>query len=180
MSTATARSWLACPACNFSIQWSPDGRLLIISGALLLRREADGSLVTHADLVCRVQDAMTSVVDGRGNIYVNGPGFSLMSGEPPKPGFVALVSPTTLGMAMTPDNSTLILGEPYAQKLTAFDIATARTLSGGRVWAEAKGDHPDDSCLDVEGADPGCFACMPVRTAAPSSCWQPSGAVPPP
>jgi sugar lactone lactonase YvrE len=36
----------------FSIDWLPDGRLLVVSGpeGLLLRREPDGSLVTHADL----------------------------------------------------------------------------------------------------------------------------------
>src|SRR3989441_3282345 len=36
----------------FSIDWLPNGRLLIVSGRdrLLLRREPDGSLATHADL----------------------------------------------------------------------------------------------------------------------------------
>src|SRR5262249_18787343 len=36
----------------FCIDWLPDGRLLIVSGrvGLLLRREPDGSIVTHADL----------------------------------------------------------------------------------------------------------------------------------
>src|SRR5262252_9056780 len=36
----------------FCLDWLPDGRLLIVSGrdGLLLRREPDGSLVTHADL----------------------------------------------------------------------------------------------------------------------------------
>ena len=112
---------------NFSIDWLPDGRLLIISGALLLRQEADGSLVTHADLSGLPGPGCNEiVVDGRGNIYVNGPGFNLMTGEPPKPGFVALVSPDGSvqqvadnvafpnGMAMTPDNSTLILAESYS------------------------------------------------------------------
>jgi sugar lactone lactonase YvrE len=40
------------PSFPFCIDWLPDGRLLIVSGSngLLLRRELDGSLVTHADL----------------------------------------------------------------------------------------------------------------------------------
>jgi sugar lactone lactonase YvrE len=39
-------------AAPFSIDWLPDGRLLIVSGreGLLVRRETDGSLVTHANL----------------------------------------------------------------------------------------------------------------------------------
>src|SRR5213079_729041 len=40
------------PSFPMCIDWAPDGRLLIVSGrdGLLLRREPDGSLVTHADL----------------------------------------------------------------------------------------------------------------------------------
>jgi len=187
------------PAFNFSIDWLPDGRLLIVSGALLLRQEPDASLVTHTDLGGLPGPGSNEiVVDGRGNIYVNGPGFNLMTGEAPKPGFVALVTPDGSvrqvadnvafpnGMAVTPDNSTLILAESYAEKLTAFSIASDGTLFNQRVWAEVKGDHPDGICLDAEGAlwyadvgnrhcrrvreggqvlqtvelDRGCFACM--------------------
>jgi sugar lactone lactonase YvrE len=67
----------------FCIDWTPDGRLLIVSGpeAVVLRREPDGSLVTHADLSA-VSDGTWNelVVDGRGNAYVNGVGFDLMGG----------------------------------------------------------------------------------------------------
>src|SRR5215472_9281082 len=40
------------PSFPFSIDWLPDGRLLIVSARdrLLRRREPDGSLVPHADL----------------------------------------------------------------------------------------------------------------------------------
>jgi sugar lactone lactonase YvrE len=40
------------PSFPFCIGWLPDGRLLIVSARdrLLLRREPDGSLVTHTDL----------------------------------------------------------------------------------------------------------------------------------
>src|SRR3954452_24829445 len=34
----------------FSIDWLPDGRMLITSARQLLRLEPDGSLVTHVDL----------------------------------------------------------------------------------------------------------------------------------
>src|SRR6266581_6133200 len=112
------------PGFNFSIDWLPDGRLLVVSGARLLRQERDASLVTHADFGGLPGPGCNEiVVDGRGNIYVNGPGFNLMTGEAPKPGFVALVSPDGSlrqvaddvafpnGMAITSDNSTLMLAE---------------------------------------------------------------------
>src|SRR5262249_26096988 len=43
---------LHVPSFPFSIDWLPEGPLLVVSGreGLLLRREADGSLVNHADL----------------------------------------------------------------------------------------------------------------------------------
>src|SRR6266700_7721590 len=54
--------------------WLPDGRLLIVSSknGLLLRREADGALVTHADLTTIDRGFNEIVVDSRGNAYVNG------------------------------------------------------------------------------------------------------------
>src|SRR5260370_13001082 len=55
-------------------------------------------------------------------------------------------------MAVTPDNTTLILAESYAQKLTAFDISRDGSLSNRRTWADTPGDHPDGICLDREGA----------------------------
>src|SRR6266851_45674 len=38
------------PSFTFSVDWLPDGRLLIVSAGDLLRREPDGSLVAHANL----------------------------------------------------------------------------------------------------------------------------------
>jgi sugar lactone lactonase YvrE len=150
------------------VDWLPDGRLLVVSAreGLLLRRELDGSLVTHGDLggVSDPAAGNELVVDGRGNAYVNGGGFNLMAGEEFAPGIVALVTPDGSarqvadglafpnGMAVTADNATLIVAESYAKRLTAFDIAADGGLSSLRVWADLGDGVPDGICIDAEGA----------------------------
>jgi sugar lactone lactonase YvrE len=127
------------------------------------------------------------VVDGRGNTYVNG-----------GPGIIALVRPDCVvrqvadgiafpnGMAVTPDNKTLIIAESHGKRLTAFDVADDGSLSNRRVWADLGDGVPDGICIDAENAvwyadvpnkccvrvreggevlqrinlDRGCFACM--------------------
>ena len=174
----------------FCIDWLPDGPLLIVSGreGLLLRREADGTLVNHADLRDLSRTGWNEiVVDGRGNIYVNG-----------GPGIIALICPDGSvqqvadgidfpnGMVVTPDNTTLIIAESHGKRLTAFDIATDGSLSNRRVWANLGDGVPDGICIDADHAvwyadvpnkrcvrvregggvlqtinlDRGCFACM--------------------
>ena len=169
------------PSFPFCFDWLPDGRLLIVSGgeARLLRREPDGSLVTHADLSSLSRYPWNEVVvDGRGNIYLNSIGFDFPAGAF-APGIIALVTPDGSlrqvadgvafpnGMAVTPDNRTLILAESYGNRLTAFDIAADGSLSNRRVWAEVDNDHPDGICLDAEGAvwygDVGTKRCVRVR-----------------
>jgi sugar lactone lactonase YvrE len=153
------------PAC---IDWLPDGRLLLVSGRrrALLRREADGTLATHADLSTAFEDEHWNEVnvDSRGNAFVNNIGFTFPGGEF-APGIVAVVTPDGSarvvaegfgfpnGMAVTPDDSTLIVAESYAHQLTAFDIAPDGGLSNRRVWAYL-GDAaaPDGITLDAEGA----------------------------
>jgi sugar lactone lactonase YvrE len=111
----------------FSIDWLPDGPLLITAGPRLLRMEPDGSLVTHADLG-ELNDGWNEiVVDGRGNTYVNGAGFDLMSGGEFAPGLIALLADDGSarqmadgiafpnGMAITPDGSTLIVADSYGK-----------------------------------------------------------------
>jgi sugar lactone lactonase YvrE len=56
------------------------------------------------------------------------------------------------GMLVTPDNSTLIVAESYANRLTAFDIATDGSLSNRRLWADLEDGVPDGICLDAENA----------------------------
>jgi sugar lactone lactonase YvrE len=174
----------------FCIDWLLDGRLLVVSGreSLLLRREPDGALATHADLRGLSDKGWNEiVVDGRGNAYING-----------GPGVIALITPDGSapqvadglafpnGMAVTPDNATLIIAESQGKRLTAFDIAADGGLSNRRVWADLGDGAPDGICLDAENAvwyadvpnkrcvrvreggdvlqtinvDRGCFACM--------------------
>lgn len=150
----------------FCLDWLPDGRMLVVSGGdgRLLRRELDGSLVTHADLAGLADPPWNDiVVDGRGNAYVGGIGFDFPGGEV-RPGVLALVTPDGTvrtvadqvlfpnGIAVTPDNGTLILAESYGNRLTAWDVAADGGLSGRRVWAALGDGVPDGICLDAEGA----------------------------
>lgn len=154
------------PSSPFCIDRLPDGRLLVVSARdrLLLRRESDGSLVTHADLSGLSDYPWNDiVVDGRGNAYVGNIGFDFPGGEF-APGTLALVTPDGSarqvadgvafpnGVVVTPDNSTLILAESYGSRLTAFDIGADGGLSDRRVWADLGDGVPDGICLDAEGA----------------------------
>ncbi len=145
---------------GYCFDWLPDGSLLVTGHDRILRREADGSLVTHADLREFGIAWNEIVVDGRGRIYANNVGFRFGQ-EEFRPGGIVLVSPDGTarrvadnvafpnGMVVTPDNATLIVAESFAHTLTAFDIATDGSLSNRRVWAPVGGDG---ICLDAEGA----------------------------
>ena len=149
------------PLCT---DWLPDGRLVIVSSAdgRLLRREPDGSLVTHADLGQPGWNDI--VVDGRGNAYVNGAGFNPMAGEEFRPGSVHLVAADGTvrqvagdiafpnGMTVTAGNSTLIVADSYRRQLVAFDIGADGGLSGRRVWADLGDGVPDGICADAQDA----------------------------
>jgi sugar lactone lactonase YvrE len=144
----------------------PDGRLLV-TGPELIRVEADGSRVRHADL-SRISSFGWSelTVDGRGHAYVNSINFDFAEfnevlGDGRATGKIALVTDgearevaTELafpnGMVVTPDNRTLIVSESFAGRLTAFDIDDDGALSNRRVWADGVG--PDGICLDADGA----------------------------
>jgi sugar lactone lactonase YvrE len=111
------------------------------------------------------------VVDDQGNAYIGNFGFNTYSGEEVKPANLILVRPGETpcvaaddllfpnGTVITPDGKTLIVGETYAARLTAFDVNPDATLSNRRVWADLSlsvddGDVPvpDGMCLDAEGA----------------------------
>src|SRR5258705_9762512 len=56
------------------------------------------------------------------------------------------------GMAVTRDNSTLIVAESYAKKLTAFDILADGSLSNRRVGADPKNGGPGGDFLGAGNA----------------------------
>jgi sugar lactone lactonase YvrE len=167
------------PVC---IDWLPDGRLLLVSGAAgrVLRQEPDGTLVTHAELGAFGERQWNEIaVDGRGNAYLNNIAFDFPGGQF-RPGFAALATPDGAvrrvadgfgfpnGMAVTPDDSTLIVAESYGHVLTAFDITPGGGLANRRVWARLAGAAaPDGICVDAEGAvwyaDVGSHCCVRVR-----------------
>jgi sugar lactone lactonase YvrE len=160
----------------FSIDWDADDRLLVTAGpeSLLLRQEADGSLATHADLGDLPAAGVNEiVVDGRGNAYVNGAGFDLMAGEESAPGMVAVVAPDGTarpvagdlafpnGMALTPEDRTLVVADSYAKALVGFDVQADGSLANRRTWADVEGP-PDGICCDAEGAV--WYGCVPDKT----------------
>jgi sugar lactone lactonase YvrE len=87
-----------------------------------------------------------------------------MTSEEFRPGGVVLVHPTGAvvevaadiafpnGMAVTPDNGTLIVADSYRHELVAFDISADGTLSSRRTWADLGDGTPDGICTDAEGA----------------------------
>jgi len=146
-----------------SIDWLPDGTLLVVSGqaGLLLRQERDGSLVTHADLT-KFGVVNEIVVDRHGNAFVNFGAVVIVRPD----GSVDAVSDELAfgnGMAILPDDRTLIVAESHGARLTAFTIADDGTLSDRRVWADLDGDAPDGISADAEGAI--WYASVPGRHA---------------
>lgn len=161
-----------------SFDFFPDGNMIVVAAGerRLLRHEGDGKLLPHADLShFRPTGWNEIVVDGRGNVYVNGGNLDPEIGGR-APGAIVLVKPDTTvrevaddlafpnGMAVTPDNSTLIIAESWRGCLTAFDIAADGSLSRRRVWAKC--GAPDGICLDSEAAcwfaDVGAKKCVRV------------------
>ena len=158
----------AVPNRPSGLGWLPDGRMLVVSmvDRRVLRREADGSLVTHADLSALAPRRCNDmIVDASGGAYVGNFGFELDGAEAPCPTVLLYVSPDGVprvvadrlwfpnGMVILPGGRTLVVAETWAARLTAFDIAADGSLAGRRIWADLeKSVYPDGICLDADGA----------------------------
>ncbi|HEY3889676.1 MAG TPA: SMP-30/gluconolactonase/LRE family protein, partial [Caulobacteraceae bacterium] len=105
------------------------------------------------------------VVDTHGRAYVGNFGFPLYPRGEMKPAKLARVDPDGSlheaaddlifpnGAVITPDGKTLVVGETFAGRMTAFDIAPDGGLSNRRVWASLpEAAVPDGCCLDAEGS----------------------------
>ena len=147
--------------------WLPDGTLLVV--AMLSRKVlavgADGTIRVHADLSeIATERCNDMVVSADGHAYVGNFGFDLDARESFQPARLAHVTPDgdaravehalafPNGSVITPDGSTLLVGETFAGRYTAFDLADDGTPVEPRVWAAFENLTPDGCCLDAEGA----------------------------
>jgi len=140
----------------FSIDWLPDGRLVVTTPGGVL---AGTPLAPYG---AAGQPFNEIVVDRRGNCWVDLPGS--MPWEERKPGLVGVVRPDGSwqqvagdvwfpnGMVII-DDTTLVVAESHADRLTAWTLASDDSLTDRRVWA-ALGEHeaPDGICVDESGA----------------------------
>jgi sugar lactone lactonase YvrE len=160
--------------------WMPDGSMLVVSmrDHRLLRRSPSGETTVHADLAAYCGGHLNDmVVDAEGRAWVGNFGFDLMGQADPciaslvrvdPDGGVAVAAEGLVfpnGSAITPDGSTLIVGETFACRYTAFSIAADGSLGDRRVWAQIAPSPelapfremaplltvaPDGCCLDAE------------------------------
>lgn len=161
--------------------WLPDGRLLVVSmrDRRLLRQEASGELVEHADLSGLAAHHLNDmVVDGSGRAWVGSFGFDLMAGDGVRAtdllrvdpdGSAAVAAQDLLfpnGAAVLPDGS-LVVAETFGRRISAFTVGADGELRDRRTWASfgppAEGPEldaflaggpglPDGLCADEEGA----------------------------
>lgn len=162
----TTETIVEVPQQPSGLGWLPDGRMLIVSmlDRRVLRLEGD-ELVEHADLSSLAPgECNDMVVDARGRAYVGNFGFDMYAGEEARETCMILVEPDGSariaadglafpnGTVITDDGLTMIVGESYGGRLTAFPIAADGTLGDRRLFAQLRGAVPDGICLDAEGA----------------------------
>lgn len=162
--------------------WLPDGSLVVVSqeDSTVLRIEPSGIRSVHAELG-GISTGMLNdlVVDGAGNTWVGNLGFDFVGGAPVAPTRLVRIRPDgdaeavgddvwfPNGMAITPDGGTLLVGESFGNRISAFPLSPTGEVGPRRTWAAFGGmpdtsdasefvgrlsAMPDGMCLDAEGA----------------------------
>ncbi|HTF46136.1 MAG TPA: SMP-30/gluconolactonase/LRE family protein [Pseudonocardia sp.] len=130
--------------------WLPEGQLLVVSmrDRRVLRQEADGTLVEHADLSRLTTGHLNDMlVDDSGRAYVGNFGFDLMAGDPPRTANLVRVDPdgTTSvaaedlafpnGMALLDGGATLVVAESFGNRLGGYTVLAGGELAERSDWA---------------------------------------------
>ncbi|GAA4555751.1 SMP-30/gluconolactonase/LRE family protein [Pseudonocardia xishanensis] len=137
----------------------PDGRMLIVSmrDHKILRREDDGTLVTHADLSGLARGVLNDMaVDPQGRCWVGCFGFDLMGGAPLATAPLIRVDPDGSAEVVANDlhfpngavcdGHTLVVAESFGDRMSAFTVQPDGSLSARRDWARF-GDPPTSTDL---------------------------------
>ena len=159
--------------------WLPNGDLLVVSMTDRCLLRYDGTnLTTHADLSHLASfHCNDMVVASCGRAYVGNFGFDLQARAEFRTAQLICVEPDGSarivaddlrfpnGSVITPDGKTLIVGETFGSRLTAFDILPDGSLDNRRVWASLPdGAVPDGICLDagngIWSASPASNECI--------------------
>lgn len=146
--------------------WLPDGTFLVVF--MISRRvmcdRGDGRLVEYADLSSiATHHCNDMIVDRHGNAFVGNFGFDLEALASFAPADLAVVRPDGSvavaapdmrfpnGAVITPDDTTLIVGQSFGGNYIAFTMHDDGTLTDRRQWAEIPGTAPDGCALDDAG-----------------------------
>ena len=147
--------------------WMPDGTLLFVSmtAKRVMAVSPGGEPVVHADLSqIATHFCNDMVVSVDGHAYVGNFGFDLEHQAPFEIAYLAHIAPDGAvrrvehplafpnGSVITPDGSTLIVGETFGGQYTAFDLDGDGHPVNPRVWASVPGSAPDGCALDADGA----------------------------
>ena len=161
------RDEVAVDAQPSGLGWAPDGSLLVVSmldHRLLRRRSGSNALEVVAEIGQIAGGPCNDmVVDSVGRAWVGNFGFDHFNAGKFATASLARVDPDGSvsvaaqelafpnGMVITDDGETLLVGETFASRYTAFRIAEDGRLVDRRLWAELPGVFPDGCSLDEAG-----------------------------
>lgn len=147
----TAREVLEVEQQPSGLGWMPDGSMLVVSmrDRRILRWSLEAGVSEHADVSEYCGGHLNDmVVDAHGRAYAGNFGFDLMGSSDPVPANLIRIDPDGSasiaaegllfpnGSVITPDGTTLIVGETAGARYTSFTINNDGSLSDRRVWAQ--------------------------------------------